>query len=353
MASVNRAADAIIAALSVQSASGASAASGSAARSSEFAATPPTTAIRLGRQVLGRRLRALDERPHDRALVRRGEIGAAALELVGSEVADRVEERRLEAREREVEPGNARDRERVGLGITLARETVELGAAGVAEAEQARTLVEGLAGRVVERRPDAPVAGVIGDVEQERVPAAREQAQERRLDRVRLQVERGHVTVEVVDRDERQAARPGERLGRGEPHEQRPDQARAGRDGDPIHIVEARARLAVRLSQDREHQLEVAPRRNLRDDSAVASMQVGLGGDHVRPDLAVVRDERGGRLVAGRLERQNHRLDDAWRPPQRRSRSCRRPRESSGRYALAASRTGSFHMISASSRLSV
>jgi hypothetical protein len=43
---VYRAADAIIAALSVQSASGAKAASGSASRSSEFAATPPTTAIR-------------------------------------------------------------------------------------------------------------------------------------------------------------------------------------------------------------------------------------------------------------------------------------------------------------------
>jgi hypothetical protein len=46
MASRYLAAEAIIAALSVQSGSGASAASGSDARSSEFAATPPTTAIR-------------------------------------------------------------------------------------------------------------------------------------------------------------------------------------------------------------------------------------------------------------------------------------------------------------------
>jgi hypothetical protein len=41
------AADPIIAALSVQSASGASAAVGRDVRSSEFAATPPTTAIRF------------------------------------------------------------------------------------------------------------------------------------------------------------------------------------------------------------------------------------------------------------------------------------------------------------------
>ena len=46
MGSVKRAAEAIIAALSVQSGSGARAVDGgSAARSSEFAATPPTTAI--------------------------------------------------------------------------------------------------------------------------------------------------------------------------------------------------------------------------------------------------------------------------------------------------------------------
>ena len=44
MASVNRAAEAIMAALSVQSANGAAVASGSVALSSEFAATPPTTA---------------------------------------------------------------------------------------------------------------------------------------------------------------------------------------------------------------------------------------------------------------------------------------------------------------------
>ena len=45
MGSVNRAAEAIMAALSVQRLSGAAAASGSEALSSEFAATPPTSAI--------------------------------------------------------------------------------------------------------------------------------------------------------------------------------------------------------------------------------------------------------------------------------------------------------------------
>ena len=47
MGSAYLAAEAIMAALSVQSSSGAAVASGSEARSSEFAATPPTIAIRL------------------------------------------------------------------------------------------------------------------------------------------------------------------------------------------------------------------------------------------------------------------------------------------------------------------
>ena len=42
-------------------------------------------------------------------------------------------------------------------------------------------------------------------VEQQRVPAAREQAEKRRLERVRLEEERRDVAVEVVDGHERQA----------------------------------------------------------------------------------------------------------------------------------------------------
>ena len=120
----------------------------------------------------------LDERAHDRALVARGEIGAPRVELVRREVAHGVEQRRLEPGEREVEPGHARDREGERLRVALAREPVDLGAARVAEAEQPRALVERLAGRVVERRPEhASYRRAVADVEQQRVPAAREQAE--------------------------------------------------------------------------------------------------------------------------------------------------------------------------------
>ena len=116
--------------------------------------------------------------------------------------------------------------------------------------------------------------------------AAREQADERRLERVRLEVQRGDVTLQVVDRDERQAARPGERLRRGEADEQRADEAGAARDGDAVDVVEAARPPRRAPPQHRDDELEVPPRRDLGHDPAEARVQVGLRGDDVRADLA-------------------------------------------------------------------
>src|SRR5206468_7476943 len=84
---------------------------------------------------------ALDECAHDRALIARGEIDTTPLELVRGQIANRVEQRGLESRERKVETGNARDRKRVRRGIAVARERVDRSPAGIAEAEQPRALV--------------------------------------------------------------------------------------------------------------------------------------------------------------------------------------------------------------------
>ena len=128
-----------------------------------------------------RRLDPLDERAHDRPLVARGQVRAPRCELVVTQLPHGVEQRGLQPREREVEAGDARDREVVRLGIAVAREQVELTPAGIPEAEEARALVERLAGGVVERRSEHGVPGALAHVEQHRVAAAREQARERRL----------------------------------------------------------------------------------------------------------------------------------------------------------------------------
>ena len=135
------------------------------------------------------------------------------------------------------------------------------------------------------------------------------------------------MTVQVVDRHEREPQRPGERLRRREPDEERADQPRPARDGDALDVRQLGAGLAERLADHRRDELEVPPGCDLRDDPSVARVEIGLRGDDVGANLAVVGDQRRRRLVTRRLEPENQ--------------------------ALAGSRTGSFHMIKASSRLSV
>ena len=141
-------------------------------------------------------------------------------------------------------PGTRATGNVVRLGVAVPRQPVDRRAARIAEPEQARALVERLAGRVVERRPHDLEAAVIPNVEEQRVPAAREQAQERRVDGLGLEEERGDVTVQVVDRRERKPQRPRERLRRRQPDEQRADQPGPLRDGDPLDPVEPEAGLA-------------------------------------------------------------------------------------------------------------
>src|SRR5204862_3384120 len=113
-------------------------------------------------------------------------------------------------REREVEAGHARYRERVRLSVAVARERVERSAARIGKPEQPCPLVERLAGGVVERRAEHAhtIPAAVADVEQQRVAAAREQTRERWLEGGGLEEERRHVPVQVIDGDERQPPRP-------------------------------------------------------------------------------------------------------------------------------------------------
>jgi len=115
----------------------------------------------------------------------------------------------------------------------------------------------GLAGGVVDRRSEDPVPGTVAYVEHQRVAAAREEAQERRLDGVRLEVQRRHVPVQVVDRREREATRPRDRLRRREADEQRADEPGTLRHRDRLDVVERGMGVLERRSHDRRHELEV------------------------------------------------------------------------------------------------
>ena len=148
-------------------------------------------------------------------------------------------------------------------------------------------------------------AAVVGDAGEQRVAAAGDQAQERRLDRVGREVVGGHVAVQVVDGRERQPAGGGERLGGGDADEQRADQAGALGHGDRLDVVQRRARLLQRVVDDHVDQLEVVARGVLGHDAAEAVVDP-LGGDDAGADLAVAGHDGGAGVVAARLEREDH-----------------------------------------------
>ena len=139
------------------------------------------------------------------------------------------------------------------------------------------------------------------------VAAGDDEAVERIDDRqrrlaARPQERREEVALEVIDADERNAARPGERLARREADEERADQPGPGRRRDEADVLEPDARGRERLLERGRQVLEVRARRDLGHDAAVARVRRELRGDHVRehPALAVEHGDR--RLVAGGLD---------------------------------------------------
>ena len=103
------------------------------------------------------------------------------------------------------------------------------------------------------------------------------------------------------------------------------------RHRNAVDTVERNRCIFERLTHDRSDELEVTPRRDLRDDPAVPRMERGLRGDDRRADLPCLGDHGRGGLVARSLDREDH--DTA----------CSR----------SSAVDGSRHMMSASSRLSV
>ncbi len=81
-------------------------------RSTELAATPPPSATASHSPAAERLLELGDQLADDRRLEAGGEVGAAPLDLACVQLADRVEERRLQAAEAEVEARVARHRDR-------------------------------------------------------------------------------------------------------------------------------------------------------------------------------------------------------------------------------------------------
>ena len=109
--------------------------------------------------------------------------------------------------------------------------------------------------------------------------------------------------------------------------EERADESRPLRHRDPLDAVELHVGVVERRAYDGRDELEVAPRCDLGNDASEARVKLCLRRHDGRQHSTVVGHDRGRRLVARRLDAEDH---DA----------C-----SDG--------AGSRHMMSASSRLSV
>ncbi len=222
------------------------------------------------------------------------------------------------------------------MRVAIDGQALERRTTGVAQTEHARALVEGLAGGVVERASEDLEAVVLLDTREQRMPAAGDQAHERRLERLAICEEvSGHMPLEVVDGGERQLPRGGDRLRRREADEQRAHEPGALGGGDELHALEARSRLLERLRDDRVHQLEVVARGDLGDYAAEGDVRL-LGGDHVGEHLPTGVDHRRARVVAACLQGKDRHTEPGF------GTSSRDP----------ASVAGVRHMTSASSPLS-
>ena len=130
----------------------------------------------------------------------------------------------------------------IAVGSPGCRGPVDLRTSGVGQPEQARDLVERLAGGVVHRLAEQlDVGGEVAHEQQRRVPAAHEQGDRGVLERRRVGVEDvgGDVPDEVVDGVERRAERDGERLRGADADHEGSGEARAGGDRDRVEVAAA------------------------------------------------------------------------------------------------------------------
>jgi hypothetical protein len=114
-----------------------------------------------------------------------------------------------------------------------------------------------------------------------------------------VQQHRVDVPFKVVDGDQRQPLREGQRLGIGDAHQQRAGQSRTGGHSNRIQIGQSNSRLGQRRPHHRHDGPQMLAAGQLRHDAAVARVGRNLRG-HDRGKRARPALHHGRRrLVAG------------------------------------------------------
>ncbi len=111
--------------------------------------------------------------------------------------------------------------------------------------------------------------------------------------------------MEVIDHGERQSARVGQSLRCRHTNQERTDQARPLGHGDALDVVETNACLLERSVYNTIDRSDVVPRGDFGHHAAVLRMDLRLRRHHGGQNGPPLND-RGGRLVAGRFDCEDH-----------------------------------------------
>ena len=230
-----------------------------------------------------------------------GDIGLA--ERARRQGLDRMAHGGLEAGEGEIAALPAAQRAGQGetAGIAVLGGALDRGPAGIAEPQHLAHLVEGLADRVVDRGAEQAVAAHPFDGDELAMPARDQQSQIGEVDRIG-QPGGEHMGFEMVDREEREVVRGGDRLAGHRADDDAADQPRPGGRRHPVERIEADPGI---LHGPRDHpvdRLQMRARGDLRHHPAIVAMGVELVAHHIGEDRAPVVDHRRRGLVAARLD---------------------------------------------------
>ena len=178
-------------------------------------------------------------------------------------------QRRLQPRQRKVRLGPAlhRPRQRKPRRISPHRFLLHLRAARIAQPQQLRGLVEGLADRVVLGGAEQRVVADPLHRDDLGVPAGGEEQAIGKLG-ARGEPRRQRMRLEVVDRHQRLVGDHRDRLGGGQPDDDTADQARARGRRHAVDRADRKVGVRQRLGDDPVERLDMRARRDLRHHAA-------------------------------------------------------------------------------------
>ena len=185
-----------------------------------------------------------------------------------------------------------------GLRIPFLRHSVDLGTAGIPQADLSGHLVEGFPCRVVVGPAQDLIDAVVPDQDQVGMASRDHKAYEGRLQVPRGDIVGADVALDVMDPDQGKAGGKGKGLGLGHADQQGAHQARSVGDRDGVQVGKGLSGGGKGFLYHLVDPLRMFSGGDLRHHAPVEGMDVDLGRDDVGEDLSSVHHHGRGSLVA-------------------------------------------------------